>query len=95
MSNGLDGVVAAETVLSHVDGSAGRLVIRGHDVEELASGMPYDAVIGLLWDGFFDIAGVDLRIARGWVIAGVSCSLWPSLRKQMMSTTTSFLNFMR
>ncbi|MNM97972.1 hypothetical protein D3C81_1104920 [compost metagenome] len=31
----------------------------------------------------------------GCVTAGVSCSLWPSLRKQMMSTTTSLLNSMR
>ena len=31
----------------------------------------------------------------GWVSEGVSCSLWPSLRKQMMSTTTSFWNSMR
>ena len=36
MSNGLEGVVAAETVLSEVDGAAGRLVIRGYSVEDLA-----------------------------------------------------------
>ena len=29
MSDGLEGVVAAETVLSEVDGQAGRLIIRG------------------------------------------------------------------
>ena len=31
----------------------------------------------------------------GCVRLGVSCSLWPSLRKQMMSTTTSLLNSWR
>ena len=34
-------------------------------------------------------------LTRGCVIAGVSCSLWPSLRKQTMSTTTSLLNSCR
>ena len=32
---------------------------------------------------------------RGWVIAGVSCSLWPSFLKQIISTATSFLNWVR
>ena len=36
MSDGLDDVVAAHTVLSEVDGAAGRLVIRGHSLAELA-----------------------------------------------------------
>ena len=36
MSDGLEGVIAAETVLSEVDGKAGRLVIRGLSLDELA-----------------------------------------------------------
>jgi citrate synthase len=36
MSNGLEGVIAAETRLSDVDGERGRLILVGHDVEELA-----------------------------------------------------------
>ena len=36
MSNGLEGVIAAETRLSDVDGERGRLILCGHDVEELA-----------------------------------------------------------
>jgi len=54
MADGLEGVVAAETVLSHVDGLGGRLVIRGLDVGEIACGLGYEAVAGLLLDGFFD-----------------------------------------
>jgi len=34
--SGLEGVIVAETKLSDVDGERGRLVIAGHDVEELA-----------------------------------------------------------
>lgn len=37
MSAGLEGVVAAETRLSRVDGNGGRLVVAGHDIEELAT----------------------------------------------------------
>ena len=51
MADGLDGVIAAETRLSMVDGAAGRLVIRGHDVESLADGPPFEAVLALLWEG--------------------------------------------
>jgi citrate synthase len=50
MNPGLDDVVAAETALSHVDGAGGRLVVRGHDLEEIA-GRTFEAVLALLWDG--------------------------------------------
>lgn len=46
---GLDGVVAAETALSHVDGLAGRLVIAGQDVEDLSQNATFEAVACRLW----------------------------------------------
>ncbi|MGO4704645.1 citrate synthase [Microvirga sp. 2MCAF38] len=52
MSTGLDGVIAAETVLSHVDGEAGRLIIRGHDLETLADHVSFEEAAAILWDGF-------------------------------------------
>ena len=54
MNDGLEDVVAAETVLSDVDGLAGRLVIRGLPLAALAGRVSYEHVLGLLWDGFFD-----------------------------------------
>ena len=51
MKIGLDDVVAAETALSHVDGEAGRLIIRGHDLEELAGHVSFENVTAMLWDG--------------------------------------------
>jgi citrate synthase len=54
MINGLDDVVVAETVLSDVDGQAGRLVIRGHSLDELVATATFEQVVALLWDGFFD-----------------------------------------
>ncbi len=50
-SEGLDGVVAAETVLSQVDGQAGRLIVRGRDIEELAGTYDIADMAALLWDG--------------------------------------------
>ena len=54
MINGLDDVVVAETILSDVDGQAGRLVIRGHSLDELVANATFERVIALLWNGFFD-----------------------------------------
>lgn len=49
---GLDNVIAANTVLSHVDGEAGRLIIRGRDVEDLASQASFEEAAALLWQGY-------------------------------------------
>lgn len=56
MINGLDDVVVAETVLSDVDGQAGKLVIRGHSLDELVANATYEEAVTLLWEGFFDEA---------------------------------------
>ncbi|HVR11052.1 MAG TPA: citrate synthase [Thermoanaerobaculia bacterium] len=48
---GLDGVVVAQTVLSEVDGEAGRLIVRGHPIEELAGAVPFEEVARRLWEG--------------------------------------------
>jgi len=63
MSIGLDDVIAAETVLSHVDGEAGRLIIRGHDLEELAGRVSYEDAVAMLWEGFVSLS--DPRAALG------------------------------
>ena len=50
-AHGLEGVVVADTEMSEIDGDAGRLVIRGHDVEALARAADFEGVCGLLWNG--------------------------------------------
>jgi citrate synthase len=63
MDNGLAGM---ETRLSLVDGAAGRLVVRGHDLERLAGAADYAGVCALLLEnsleGAADWAG---RLGRG------------------------------
>ena len=74
--DGLENVVAAETVLSEVDGQAGRLVFRGHALEELAGHVSYEAAARLLLDGFFDGLPAELapalRAARAEVFPHVA-----------------------
>jgi citrate synthase len=49
--SGLEGVVAAETILSMVDGEAGVLVIRGHRLEDVAGIHSFEWLLGQLWEG--------------------------------------------
>jgi citrate synthase len=62
---GLDGIVAAETILSDVDGLNGKLIIRGHPVEELARHATAESVTQLLLSGFFADTpnGVDALVS--------------------------------
>jgi citrate synthase len=48
---GLDGVVATQTRLSHVDGLAGQLVIGGYELKELAGAVSFEQAAYLLWRG--------------------------------------------
>jgi len=81
MANGLDDVVAAETVLSDVDGVGGHLTIRGHSLPELAGRWRYAQVVRLLLDGFFDgLPGdAELTQALGRARADVFERLQPML----------------
>src|SRR5579884_1670329 len=48
---GLEGVVAATTAISKVDGAAGHLIYRGYDIHDLARTTSYEEVAYLLWFG--------------------------------------------
>src|ERR1700757_3281133 len=48
---GLDGIPAAETVLSHVDGERGELIIAGDRVQNLAHKTRFEGVTARLWSG--------------------------------------------
>ncbi len=48
---GLDGVVAAQTRLSHVDGLAGELIIGGYALDEIAGRVTFEEAAHLLWKG--------------------------------------------
>ena len=48
---GLDGIAAAETVLSHVDGERGELIIAGERVGDLVRQTGFEGVTARLWSG--------------------------------------------
>ncbi|HEX9039301.1 MAG TPA: citrate synthase/methylcitrate synthase [Ktedonobacterales bacterium] len=48
---GLDGIVVAQTRISHVFGEEGRLVFRGYEIAELAGKATFEEVCYLLWKG--------------------------------------------
>ena len=51
VNSGLEGVVAAATQTSLVDGKNGRLVYRGYDIDDLADHSSYEEVCYLVWYG--------------------------------------------
>ncbi len=74
MSNtGLDGVIAADTRLSLVDGEAGRLIVAGHELPELVRDFGFEGTIALLWDGLAaegsDRARVRAELGRARIAA--------------------------
>ncbi|HEU5423142.1 MAG TPA: citrate synthase/methylcitrate synthase [Nitrolancea sp.] len=48
---GLEGVIAAVTRLSDVDGQAGELILRGFPLEEIASRANFEELVYLFWHG--------------------------------------------
>src|SRR5881275_2225394 len=50
-NRGLEGVVAAETKLSDVDGERGELIIAGYRVDDLAPNVTFEETVWLLWHG--------------------------------------------
>ncbi|MFZ5440266.1 MAG: citrate synthase [Myxococcota bacterium] len=71
---GLEGVVVAETRLSHVDGEKGELIIAGSAVENLAGQRRFEEVCALLWG----VPSVTLGEARQAAFA-----LLPSLGRAL------------
>ncbi len=48
---GLEGVVAADTRLSFVDGKEGKLYYRGYSIDELAGRVSFEDIVYLMWFG--------------------------------------------
>ncbi len=71
-SPGLEGVVAAETSLSLVDGVNGRLLYRGYPIGQVVERGTYPAVAELLWTGEWDPGA---RLATGPIPDAVMTAL--------------------
>src|SRR5476651_998181 len=64
---GLDGVPAAETALSHVDGEKGELIIDGERVDDLIQHTSLEGVTARLWSAatLKPITEAEVRAALG------------------------------
>jgi len=69
VNSGLEGVVAATTRLSEVDGERGALVIAGYQVGELAERATFEETTWLLWHGALP-AAAQLDAFRAELAAG-------------------------
>ena len=69
MDAGLEKVVAAETVLSDVEGEAGRLIIRGLEVADLAREFDFEATAQHMWAGFFPGAPTAAALGKARIAA--------------------------
>lgn len=80
MNSGLEGVVAAETVLTHVDGAQGIWWLRGHRLGEVIGERGYEGATALLWEGFagdgLDRAAIRAAFGAGRVTAFARLPLW-------------------
>src|SRR5215831_14605873 len=65
VNSGLDGVVVADTAMSEVDGEAGRLIVRGHAIEELVATRGFEGVAALLWEGYAEGGGGEAAVRQG------------------------------
>ena len=64
---GLDGIPAADTALSHVDGAKGELIIAGERVGHLAATSSFEGVTARLWTAATGkpISEAEVRAALG------------------------------
>jgi citrate synthase len=79
---GLEGVVVADTVLSHAEPERGMLWVRGRPLPQFAA-LGHEGTVALLWEGF---AGADLTSARMQEVLGAArvrafeqTNDWPAL----------------
>lgn len=77
MKPGLEGVVAAQTVLSHSDAIKARLWVRGKPLEDMVRDWGFEGTVAALWEGFAgdglsrDRICADLAAGRERAFAGL------------------------
>jgi citrate synthase len=82
---GLEGIIGAQTAISHVDGANGRLIYQGYVIADLAQDMSFEEVAYLLWQGRLpkkselDSLTMELAANRGFTQAAtISLDALPS-----------------
>lgn len=82
---GLEGIVAAETDIAHVDGEKGHLIYRGYWAKDLAVNYSFEEVAYLLWYGTLpddrDLKALKARLSDGRALPEPVRSFWMCCRR--------------
>ncbi len=89
VKSGLEGVVAAATRLSSVDGEAGELIIGGYQLEEFASLATFEETVHLLWHGSLpnptQLSEVKATLAANRLLPDATVDLLQSAAEKQIS----------
>jgi citrate synthase len=69
VAKGLEGVVAAATSLSDVQGQIGKLTYRGYDINDLADHSTFEETVDLLWYGVLPSADLLAKLTKKFIAA--------------------------
>ncbi len=69
VAKGLEGIVAAATQLSDVQGTIGKLTYRGYDINDLADHSTFEETVDLLWYGTLPTQDLLDKLTRKFVAA--------------------------
>lgn len=90
---GLEGVVAAETRLSHVDGQNGELIIGGFPLEAFAGEVTFEETVFLLWHGELpaqdELAAFRAQLAARRTLPAAVVALLAAAAQQQLPTMTA------
>jgi citrate synthase len=77
--DGLEGVVAARTVISHADGEHGKIWVRGVPIDQVVT-RGFEGAVALLWEGFvgedLSRSGVLRDLGKGRAVAFSRLASW-------------------
>ncbi len=69
-TEGLRGVVAAQSAIGDVNGEQGILIYQGYDIHDLAENSTFEEVVFLLWNGRFpkadELAALNAEIRANY-----------------------------
>jgi citrate synthase len=101
MSKGLEGIIAASTAISMIDGQNGRLFYRGLDINELAAKSTFEETTALLWYGnlpteaqlqSFNQKFVDNRVIPNEILALMMAMPKKTAAMEVLRTAVSALS---
>lgn len=101
-TEGLRGVVAAQSSIGDVNGIEGKLIYQGYDIHDLAEHATFEEVVYLLWNGKLptqvELDGLTERLRRNYEIPSQVVDIMKSFPKEadpmdVLRTAVSSLDF--